>query len=347
MRRAERPIWVTNAALGRGCGWCEDAAIVVWHGADVDQHLRAAGLLRIAEGSGARGDIVRRAARRGDVRRVRRGAYVGADHWTGIDDTQRHLLELHAAVAAMRTPAVVSHRSAAALWDLPVVGVAGDRVHLTFVGSSGADSRGSVVRHAVDEDVSEALVDGFRVTGAARTVVDLARAHGLLTGVVAGDAALHRGLVTVDQLRAEVEAARSGRGVRVARDVVAFVDGRSESAGESLSRVRMHELGLPAPDLQHVVRDRRGFVGRVDFWWEDARVVGEFDGRAKYGIEAGLRSAADRLWDEKVREDRVRGTGVSVARWTWADAWAGGPMATILHQAGVHRPAPVRRAQRS
>jgi hypothetical protein len=316
----------------------------VWDGGGVEGELRAASLLCIAEASGARGDAVRRAARRGDVRQVRRGAYVGTDHWDGIGAAARELLEIHAALAATRTAALVSHRSAAALWGLPVVGDPERQVHLTVVGSSGADSRGGYVRHAVDEPVSEGLVDGIRVTSVARTVADLARTRGFLTGVAAGDAALHRGLVTLDDLRAEVTAAGSGRGVRVARDVVAFVDGRAESPGESLSRVRMHELGVPAPELQHVVFDDEGFVGRVDFWWEDARVIGEFDGRAKYGIDPGARTATDQLWDEKLREDRLRrATGSGVARWTWSDAYRGAPMLAILHRAGV----PSRRAPTS
>ena len=225
------------------------------------------------------------------------------------------------------------------LWGLPVVGAREERVHVTFVGSSGAISRGAIARHAVDEPAPEVLLNGFRVTSPARTVIDLARLDGFLTGVVAGDAAVRLGLVTADQLRAEAAAAAGRRGVRVARDVADFVDGRSESPVESLSRGRMHELGLPAPELQHEIRDHNGFVGRVDFWWDDVRVIGEFDGRTKYGIDRS-RSATDQLWDEKLREDRLRATRAGMARWTWNDAWLGAPMMERLRAAGVRRSAP-------
>jgi len=286
--------------------------------------------------------VIRRAAGRGTVQRVRAGAYVGTDRWKALDATERHQLEIHAALAAVRTPALVSHRSAAVLWGLPVVGTREKRVHVTFVGSSGAISRGAIARHAVDEPAQEASLNGFRVTSAARTVIDLARIDGFLTGVVAGDAAVRMGLVTREQLSAEAVASTGRRGVRVARDVVAFVDGRSESPGESLSRVRMRELGLPAPDLQHEIRDRNGFVGRVDFWWDDVQVIGEFDGRSKYGID-GPRSATDQLWDEKLREDRLRATNARMARWTWNDAWLGAPMMERLWAAGVRLSTPSRR----
>jgi hypothetical protein len=260
---------------------------------------------------------------------------VGTDHWAlaGADD--RHRLLVHAAVAAATTPVLVSHRSAAVLWGLPLVSVRDERVHLTYRRSSGGLGRGAVARHAVDATLARRVVGGVPATSPARTVVDLARVHGFVTGVVAGDAALRAGLVTPEALLDEVAAVGRRRGVRVARDVVSFVDGRSESPGESLSRARMREFGLSLPMLQHDVCDAQGFVGRVDFWWEEHGVVGEFDGRSKYGLDGDPAAAAARLWDEKLREDRLRATGLRVARWTWTDAWRGEPMVESLRRLGV------------
>ena len=308
--------------------------------------LQVAGLLRVGDESAAVGDAMRRAARRGDMRRVHRGAYVGAEHWKGLGPEARHRVEVRAALAAARSDVLVSHQSAAVVWGLPVVGAPLRRVHLTFVGASGGVSRGAVSRHVTSASPPESMVDGIRVTSAGRTVVDLARAAGLLAGVVAADAALRAKLVTPGQLAEELEAAGKGRGVRVARDVVAFADGLSESPGESLSRVRMRQLGLPGPVLQREFSDHVGFVGRVDFWWEDVRVVGEFDGRAKYEQDGDIEAERRRLWEEKLRENRLRATGATVARWTWADAWAGAPMAAALLQAGV-RPSVRRPTHRS
>jgi hypothetical protein len=73
-------------------------------------------------------------------------------------------------------------------------------------------------------------------------------------------------------------------GTRQARRAVALVDPRSESAGESVSRVRLHEDGLPMPDPQPDIFDEDGqFVARVDFCWRKQRIIGEFDGKIKYG----------------------------------------------------------------
>ncbi|MCC2315735.1 type IV toxin-antitoxin system AbiEi family antitoxin domain-containing protein [Cellulomonas sp. zg-B12] len=280
--------------------------------------------------TGVEPQTVQRLAHAGRLVRVRRGTYVGADDWRELDDRARHVVQVQAVLAVARRPPVFSHWSAAAVLGLPGVGRRDGGVHVVRGPAGGGRSHGDVVRHAVAGSVDVTVVDGITVTSPARTVVDLARVGGVVTGVAAADAAVRHGLVTVEELHAEVERAGQGRGVRAARRTAALVDARSESPGESLSRVRMAEWGLGAPVLQHEVRDRHGLVGRVDFWWPVHGVVGEFDGRTKYGSDA-----ADVLWEEKLREDRLRAAGLRVARWTWQDAWAGVPMIARLRAAGV------------
>lgn len=83
----------------------------------------------------------------------------------------------------------------------------------------------------------------------------------------------------------------------------------------------MHRIGLPTPVLQHEFFDADGFVARVDFWFPDAGAVGEMDGRAQYLDPAMNRGDAARVvYEEKLREDRVRALGVRVARWGWPEA---------------------------
>jgi hypothetical protein len=110
-------------------------------------------------------------------------------------------------------------------------------------------------------------------------------------------------------------------GVRRATRVLAFADGLSESVGESRSRVVLHRLGLPAPDLQpRILRTDGTVIGRCDFGWERFRTVGEFDGHIKYGrlLRPG-QEAGDVVFAEKRREDEIRDHEWEVARWTWAD----------------------------
>jgi hypothetical protein len=85
--------------------------------------------------------------------------------------------------------------------------------------------------------------------------------------------------------------------------------------------VILHRWKLAPSTLQFAVRTPDGrVIGRTDFAWEDHRLVGEFDGRIKYGrlLRPG-QHAGDAIYQEKVREDAIRDEGWGVVRWTWAD----------------------------
>jgi very-short-patch-repair endonuclease len=73
---------------------------------------------------------------------------------------------------------------------------------------------------------------------------------------------------------------------------------------------------------------------RVDFCWEQARTIGEFDGKIKYGrVLRGEQSVEDVLYQEKLREDALRDLGWQVARWIWPDLFDAGVIAARLRRA--------------
>ena len=119
-----------------------------------------------------------------------------------------------------------------------------------------------------------------------------------------------------------------------------FADPRSGSPGESLSRVAIHRLRLPAPELQVRVEDVRGLAGVADFYWPDIRLVGEFDGVGKYLREGltGGREPGEIVMAEKRREDRIRATGRGVARWGWDAARNPAKLRRILSERGLRAP---------
>jgi hypothetical protein len=163
------------------------------------------------------------------------------------------------------------------------------------------------------------------VTSLARTVLDLARTLPMTQAVAAGDRALTLGL-TRTELDAGLVAMKRWPGVRAARRVVEFLDIRSESVGESVSRVRLMEDGLPASEPQHeIYRPDGQFLARVDFYWKEQRTVGEFEGKIKYGrlLKPGQR-IEDVIFEEKLREDAVRDLGLQVVRWIWTDLYRTG-----------------------
>src|SRR3712207_9277276 len=69
--------------------------------------------------------------RRGELRRLQRGTYAHSPAELPTDAVARHRLTVLATIPGLRSPAVVSHLSAAVLHGLPVWGVPLDRVHVS------------------------------------------------------------------------------------------------------------------------------------------------------------------------------------------------------------------------
>ena len=199
-------------------------------------------------------------------------------------------------------------------------------VHVTRNRNSGGNRRVVVQVHAApltDGDIT--AIDGVPVTSLARTVLDLCRTLPIEQAVAAGDRALAFGLVRA-LLEERLAQMTRWPGTRQARRAVALFDPRSESAGESVSRVRLHEDGLPMPDPQQDIFDEDGqFVARVDFCWKKQRTIGEFDGKIKYGrvLKPG-QPIEDVLFEEKRREDALRDLGWQIVRWLWRDLYRRG-----------------------
>lgn len=235
------------------------------------------------------------------------------------DATEAHREKIVATVGLLTSTAVVSHMSAAVLHGLPLWNAQLARVHLIRDRGNGGHVDDLVHLHVMPlapGDVT--VIDGIAVTSLARTVCDLARSLSAFKAVPIGDAALARGLSPVE-LTDVLARCRGWRGVVRARRTVDFLDARSESPGESSSRVVLHEQGLPKPDLQVKVYDDHGYLlARTDFGWIDRRTLGEFDGQGKYGaLRRPDQTAEDVVLDEKAREDRLRDHGWQIARWTW------------------------------
>ena len=281
-----------------------------WSPADLDRLVREARLLRL-----------------------RRGAYA----WAGDEQSPEatHALLVAATWSQLRVPGTISHVSAAVPHGLPLWAEQLGRVHLTRPRTGGGKSRSVLRIHSSTLRADEVVeVAGLSVTSRGRTVADLGRSLPLEQAVAAADAAVRSGLDPAD-LDAVLGHCAGWPGVARALLVARWADSRSESAGESVSRVRMHQAGLPAPEPQLVVHDDRGrFVARCDFGWPEQRVVGEFDGRSKYGrlLRPG-QDLAEVLHREKLREDSLRDLGWRVVRWTWPDLYPGAVLVDRLSRA--------------
>lgn len=149
-------------------------------------------------------------------------------------------------------------------------------------------------------------VDGLRVTSLERTAADVMRHLRFGPSLALADAVLRLG-GSRDQLLREVE---KGRGCRHSTEAAERADPRSESPYESWARAIMLQNSLPMPLLQREFFDAAGFIGRVDFYWPQFRLVGEFDGWVKYDrlLRPG-QTKEDVLLAQGIRQARIEALG--------------------------------------
>lgn len=273
--------------------------------------------------------------------RVRRGVYAPAEELKQADRRTRYLSRIQA-VALMRDQPIFARESALAVHELPF-GLEPDHV-FTAGGARTAGLKAGVCHSPVALDEADVVRAGeLLVCSAAYALADVARRRDPLVAVAALDAALRAQLVTRDEVL-DALSRQGPRGRRRAAWSVEFADADAESVGESYSRVRVHQLGFPAPELQPRVTGLSGKEYRTDMRWAqrgDRPLLGEFDGAMKYGVlanEAGI-AGAQALADEKAREDDLCFEN-DFARWIWDDLMRPSRLDAILTGHGLQRERP-------
>jgi hypothetical protein len=283
------------------------------------------------------------AARRGELVRVRRGAYCESGHWASLSPRERYLLRIRATVVASAHPVVLCGYSAAAVWDMPIRDEWPSDVHVVASPASGGRSKQGVVRHPFFSIGEVEERDGLLVTGVARTALDQVLALDFAPAVASLDWALWRRnalRVRLEDVREELVMLHPRYRRSHADAVIGFATNLSDSFGESMTRAVIHQLGYPAPELQVRFRDRKGAMD-VDYFWRAERKVGEFDGQGKY-----LRPEFDQnltpgqiVWREKKREDRLRRQCDGVIRIISEDTNNPRQLDLLLRESGL-RPSP-------
>lgn len=231
-----------------------------------------------------------------------------------VHGTRSKMVYLRAAVLAL--PAVVSHESAAQLQGLGYKTFTGAVVTVPHRRSN----RFAEVRVHQSTDLHRRHVThiaGLPVTNPVRTMFDLASVTEIddLRGTAQKALAARR--VTFEGL-AEIleELGRRGRpGTTRFRDLLEDVT-PGYAAPESVMEERMIALldegGLPMPTLQMPLPWRNPTKGRVDFAYEDARVIIECDGRHWHTTMEAFES-------DRRRDNLAQLNGWRVLRFTWND----------------------------
>ena len=281
------------------------------NGAIAGDQLRAAGMTH---------DAIRARIRRGRLVRIFRDVYAAGD------PRLMPLVRPAAALLAVGSSAVLSHRSAAAVWGLAELDPS--MVDVT-VPIRRPRAREGVRLHRVTRlDPADATTrSNLRVTSLARTALDFAsqassserhhafaeaRAKHRLT-----DPALHKAL---DRLPT------NHPGAAIVRAMLATGDTYDRSKAERIMRKLCRQAQLPQPLVN---RPLHGFL--VDFLWPNENLILEVDGHGTHGTRQAFEN--DR------RRDQVHAAnGYVVIRVTW-EQLQNEPLAVIarIAQALAHR----------
>jgi very-short-patch-repair endonuclease len=256
------------------------------------------------------------AARVAGMQRLRRGVYVARQP---VEQADRHRLQARAVIATHDRRVVLSHVSAALMWNLPIMLPDLGPVTISRLGDLTTPHRrhhGVWVCGSVLSARDVRIRSGMRVTAPERTVLDCARYLPFRVGLAVADAAAHAGLMHQRVVERGLSQMKGWKGVGRAREVIANVDPQAESPGETWTRdvLRRAEFRV---ESQFEVRHHGAFVGRVDFRIAGTPVLVEFDGSTKYGLADD--SPRDALWREKLRHDALVKAGFEVVRLTWTD----------------------------
>jgi len=194
-----------------------------------------------------------------------------------------------AAILAVGHEAAVSHRSAAALWE--ILPPSGDEVDVTV--TRGHPRHRPGIRVHRTRSLQHSLHEGVRVTTPLRTLQDLATTATRSDIERAVEEAQVRRLVTPDELEPH-------RILALAHEPSLT---RSQAERRLLGLIRA--AGLPAPRT-----NVRIGAYEVDFLWADHRLVVEVDGFAFHSTRAAFER-------DRARDRALQAAGYAVLRITW------------------------------
>jgi very-short-patch-repair endonuclease len=186
-----------------------------------------------------------------------------------------------------------------------------------------------VIHGQVSPSEHVGIVQGLPCSTLVRATIEVAARRSLAHAVAVMDAGMREALtrdhadvrqaaldeVLRDSLLEEWDAAVAHytrhRWVTTVREAIRRANPAAESFLESISRVAMIEGGLPQPRCGVPMLGDDGRTYWLDFWWDEARVIGEADGLGKY------RERND-LLAEKLRQEALQPNAQALVRWGMA-----------------------------
>jgi hypothetical protein len=273
--------------------------------------------------SGLRDRDIKAALRSKEWERLRWGYYSPTAIWNTLTPEERHVVVLRTIADRYQGRVVFTHHSSAVVHRFAVYDQDLAASHVRRLDGGTSRREAGIVHHSPrpgsDDDIE--VTDGLLVTNSATCLWEAGITTSVEGGLVSFSDALHQEAVTRDEL-IEV-GARFGQwpGSRKVRLALQLSDGLAESPGEARGLYLFWLFAIPRPVLQHEVYSSSGvLLGRSDYWWEEYRLLGEFDGMVKY--RRSWRQGEDPtqvVEREKVREDRMRDEAHGMVRYVWKE----------------------------
>lgn len=215
-----------------------------------------------------------------------------------------------AAILASGTGAVLSHRSAAALWGLR--GAAPPRSEVTIPRSTG--STAALHRHHGRLLPDEATVrQRIPVTGVARTLFDLAAClprWQLERAIREAEVLRLPQRPSLEELYARHPRRRGARSIRITLEGLSRLPGgksRSRFEDRFLRFLARHELRLPETNVELRIG---GIRYEADCLWRESGLIVELDGHQVHGTRSSFES-------DRERDRQMQAAGWRVVRVTW------------------------------
>jgi very-short-patch-repair endonuclease len=263
------------------------------HGVVTRAQLLAAGL-----GPGA----IDHRVRSGRLHVLHRGVYL-VGHATPTWRTR----EIGAVLACGPT-AVLSHRSAAAFWEVLAYPASSADIDVTATKRGTESKPGIRVHRARTLGRRDYVIrEGIPVTTPARTILDLAASCPAGEVERAVGEGIARGLLSEPRLRDQLDRNRGRQGAGALRALIDLDGGPAASRSEAERRLLrlVRAAGLPIPESNALVG---GF--EVDFIWRRHRLIVEVDGYR-------FHSSRPRFEHDCKRDASLAALGYTVLRVTW------------------------------
>lgn len=308
--------------------------------------VRAAGApVRASAISGVTRARIRAAITGGVLLSLREGIVMPAEDWPS-DPVEQHLLRTRAALLAY-PGAWASHSTALLVHatDAPALRTAvPTHLHLSRPGTT-FRCPGLIVHGQHVPPGSVTSVAGIPCSTLIRASIEVAARRSLGDAVATFDAAMRAAIQAehadvryaardprtrlrlVDAWDEAIAHYGRHRWVTTVRMALHWANPAAESYLESLSRVAMRRVGMLEPAVGAPLLGDDGVTRWVDFWWQEAGVIGEADGMLKYADREALVA-------EKLRQEALTGPGRIVVRWGMAQVRPSA--STMLDRLTVH-----------